>query len=225
MLTSFGGSYKKNPNMKTVGKCQELVVKNNGLDECQEMWQSVAALFSPSFLQPADDMEGYLKNVLKATWLYGLDAGGNYISHMPNGLGSLRFQCSGEVAWILFELKQLIPAVKILLKKDDVGGLDGLNKFMQALTSAELEALEGHGCVAHHCRQAEGQVMYVPVGWVAAERSVKGVLVYGIRKVVMLTSNVAYENYSLLQGLFEASGKPVDKMKTTLSFLQPAEPE
>lgn len=71
--------------------------------------------------------------------------------------------------------------------------------------------------------------MYVPVGWVAAERSVKRVLVYGIRKAVMLTvmltSNVAHENYSLLQGLFEASGKPIDKMKTTLSFLQPAEPE
>lgn len=67
--------------------------------------------------------------------------------------------------------------------------------------------------------------MYVPVDRVAAERSVKGVLVYGIRKTVMMTSNIAHENYSLLQGLFETSGKPVDKMKTTLPFLQPAEPE
>ena len=225
MLTSFGGSYKKNPNMKTVGKCQEMVVKNNGLDECQEMWASVAALFNPSFMQPSDGMEGYLKNVLKATWLYGLDAGGNYIAHMPNGLGSLRYQCSGEVAWILFELKQLIPAVKIMLNKDDVGGLDGLSKFIQALTAAELETLESNGCVAHHCRQTEGQVMYVPVGWVSAERSVKGVLVYGIRKTVMVTSNIAVENYSLLQGLFETSGKPVDKMKATLPLLQPPEAE
>eukprot|EP00435_Cladocopium_sp_Y103_P068230 s676_g31.t1 len=225
MLTSFGGSYKKNANMKSTGKCQEMVAKNNGLDECQELWASVAALFKSPFTQATDEMEAYLKNVLKVSWLQGLDSQGNFVGSMPNGLGCLRFQCSGEVAWTMFELRQLIPAMKIILSKDDVGGLEGVNAFVKSLGLKEIAELQSHGCTAYYCRQAEGQVVYVPIGWVAAERSVKGVLVYGLRKTVMFSSAVSYENYGLLAGLYEASKKPVDKMKATLNLLQPPEPE
>ena len=225
MLSGFGGGYKKSPIMKTTHKCQEMVYKNAGLEEASDFWDFVSSLFAPGFVPISDSMEKYLQNVMKATWLYGYDSQGAFVNSMPNGLGCFRLQCSGEIMWALFELRQLLPAIKLVLGKDDVGGLEGVSTYLKQLTVEELAKLEKNGCKAHFIHQKENQVLYVPVGWMATEHCVKGVLVYGLRKTVMHCSPVASENYNLLTCLFEASKKPVDKMRATVPFLTPAEPE
>ncbi|CAE7871566.1 unnamed protein product [Symbiodinium necroappetens] len=221
MLGGFGGSYKKNTTLKTVGKCQEMVYKNSGLEECMELWTKTEALFHHDFVACSDKMEKYLTAVLKASWLFGYDSQGTFVGTMPNGLASLRMLCSGEVLLVMFELRQLLPAMKILLGKDDVGGMEGVNTFLKNLSVEEIAKLKNNGCHASYIVHQEGQIVYIPVGYVVAEKCMKGVLVYGLRKTVMPATAMASENYSLLTGLFEESKKPVDKMKATLPYLNP----
>ena len=221
MLGGFGGSYKKNNNLKNFGKCQEMVYKNSGLEECMELWAKTEALFHSDFVACSDKMEKYLIAVLKASWLFGYDNQGTFLGTMPNGLASLRMLCSGEILLVMFELRQLLPALKIILGKDDIGGIDGVNGFLKNLSTEEIVKLKDNGCQASYIVQQEGQVVYIPVGYVVAEKCMKGVLVYGLRKTLMPASSMAFENYSLLSGLFEDSKKPVDKLKSTLPFLNP----
>ena len=67
MLGGFGGSYKKSAALKQSNKCQELIYKNNGVEECDALFNEVAGLFkAPSFVEAgANGMEKYLVNVLQ----------------------------------------------------------------------------------------------------------------------------------------------------------------
>ena len=151
MLGGFGGSYKKAASLKVNGKCQELIFKDNGIEECETFFGEVMSLFkSASFVQPgANGMEKYLTNVLQATWLYGYEAASSHVGQSPNGLASFRLLCSGEITWWLFDLKKLVPAMKIMLAKDNVGGLEGVSAFIKDLSAANAITLASHGCEPH----------------------------------------------------------------------------
>ena len=96
MLGSFGGSYKKTQALKTTQKCQELVVKNAGLDECNKLWQAIFGLFKHPVVSADADADKYLQNVLAATWLWGYESLGTSLTLPPNGLGYFRVLCPGR---------------------------------------------------------------------------------------------------------------------------------
>ncbi|CAE7239963.1 unnamed protein product [Symbiodinium sp. CCMP2456] len=227
MLGGFGGTYKKAAALKASGKCQELIQKGNGMEECDGLFKEVGELFKEAcFTQAgAGNMERYLSNILQASWLFGYEAQSAHLNQLPNGLGCFRLLCSGEVAWTLYDLKKLVPAMRIMLSKDDIGGLEGVSAFLKALTDRDMITLSSHGCAPQWIVQKEGQIMFIPAGFVATEHCKRGVLVYGIRKTLLYASNEAAESYSVLISLHEASKKPVDKLKATACFLSAVETE
>ncbi|CAE7249881.1 unnamed protein product [Symbiodinium sp. CCMP2592] len=227
MLGGFGGSYKKAAALKASGKCQELIQKGNGMEECETLFKEVGELFKEaSFTSPgAGDMERYLTNILQASWLFGYEAQSAHLNQLPNGLGCFRLLCSGEIAWTLYDLKKLVPAMRVMLNKDDIGGLEGVSVFLKGLNDRDMITLASHGCAPQWILQKEGQILFIPAGFVATEHCKRGVLVYGIRKTLLYVSQEAADSYNVLISLHEASKKPVDKLKATACFLNPPEVE
>ena len=225
MLGAFGGAYKRNPAIKANGRCQDLIQGGHGLQECNELLEEIQKVFNPGFSPVAETMEKYLQNVLQASCLFGLESFNYAISCMPNGLASLRLLCSGEILWVRAETRQLHAAMKMILAKDDVGGIDGVAAYMKGLEAAGVEKLMDHGCKIMCCKQTPGQVLYIPVGWMCGEFCTKGVLIYGLRKTLIYASNHAQANYEALTSLYAECKRPVDKMKATGTFVSPPEPE
>ena len=225
LLGGFGGAYKKAASMKTTQKTQEMIYKGAGLEECDTLWASLCSLFKPSFQSVGTGMEQYLQNVLNASWLVGFDSGASFVNTYPNGLACFRLLCAGEMTWALFELRQLIPAMKVIQLKDNIGGMEDLLSFLKNLTADDAKNLAEKGCPAHYVTQSSNQILYVPVGWVGAEHCSKGVLLYGLRKTIAGQSQLASANYDLLISLFASSNKPVEKMKSTSGILTAPEAE
>ena len=61
--------------------------------------------------------------------------------------------------------------------------------------------------------------LYIPAGWLLAEASAKGVLLYGARVTLAVRSERSYANYEALIGFFNAAGKPAANMEQTLPVL------
>ena len=226
MMGGFGGAYKKAPTTKSTGKAQELVVKGNGLEQCDKFWTDIFELFADSpFVLPSSqgsNLEKYMQNVLAETWLTGLDSQAHFVACPPNGLGCFRLLVSGEVTWALFELRQLSAALKQMGLPDQLG-LDELYSNLKACDEKVVADLYKHGCTAKFAVQKSGSLLYIPTGWVAAECVSNGLLVYGLRKTLLYPSPRAGESYEIYIGMSTKAGKPVDKMQTTLSLIAPAE--
>ena len=226
MMGGFGGAYKKAPTTKSSGKAQELVAKGNGLEQCDKFWNDIFELFSDSpFVlpsSPGSNLEKYMQNVLAATWLTGLDSQAHFVASPPNGLGCFRLLVSGEVTWALFELRQLAAALKQIGLPEQLG-LDELYGHLKTCNEETIKDMNKHGCVAKFAVQKPGSLLYIPTGWIAAECVNSGLLVYGLRKTVLYPSARAGESYEIYIGMSSKSGKPVDKMQTTLSLIAPSE--
>ncbi|CAE7667911.1 unnamed protein product [Symbiodinium sp. CCMP2456] len=219
LLGGFGGTYKK--QLKQVSKVQDLVSKNHGLEEVDKLWSSIVELFEAKFTSPNEQMENYLQKIIQASWMVGFDTAAHYFGFLPNGLASMRLLCSGEMLWLLFDMRQLSAAMKVILEKDDHGGIEGVTEFVKNLDEKGVAMLAKHGCTVHMIQQGPGQVLFIPTGWFAVERCVKGLLVYGIRKTFIYPSQKASSNYEILQGVHVESKKPVDKMRATAAFIAP----
>ena len=66
---------------------------------------------------PDSSMEKYLANVLNASWLVGFEAASHFTGNLPNGLGSFRLLCSGEVTMAMVAAGELVSAMKVILQK------------------------------------------------------------------------------------------------------------
>ena len=169
MLSSFGGSYKRSADCKREKRCQDLVYKNAGLTECDEMWGEVLACFGVPFTSPdSAGMEKYMSNVLAATWKFGLEAESYFLSLTPNGLACARLLSCGEITVAMYELQSLIPALKIMWDKDTLSMSEFLERF-KTLTAAQAVELSENGCPTFLATQKPGQVLVVPTGWVLCE--------------------------------------------------------
>ena len=62
--------------------------------------------------------------------------------------------------------------------------------------------------------------MYLPAGWIAIEVVTKGVLVYGVRKSLMIRSAEHLASYNVLMSLYSLAGKNTDKMTLAASHLE-----
>ena len=118
-----------------------------------KMWASSSRCFTQA---GAGNMECYLSNVLQASRLFGYEAQSAQLYQLPNSLGRFRLLCFGEVAWRLSGLNKLVQAMKIMLSKDDIGGLEGVPAFLKALADRDMITLSSHGCAPQWIVRKEG---------------------------------------------------------------------
>ena len=208
----------KKRTMKTHQRCQEMVAAGSGLEECGKLWQSVLEAFQGKVVSAQDDMESYLKNVLAASWLVGFESQSAFVSTPANGMGCLRVLTSGEVSWVLFEMSSLLAGLRVLLGADKIS-MDVACDAVKNLDASQAAKLRDAGCKMYHVKQAPQQILWVPAGFLAAERCAKGILIYGLRNSFLYSSEMAAQSYGALVDLYSNSGKPVDKLKATLKLI------
>ena len=135
-------------------------------------------------------------------------------------MAMLKVLAYGEVKWLVMECSSLLAALRTELQQDSIS-LDDLEGLVGKLSSESLENCKKHGLKCYSCLQQPNDLVYVPAGWITAEQSVKGMLIYGLRASVLLRSEAAHISYEGLIGLYASSNKPVEKMKQALDLMAP----
>ncbi|CAK9036130.1 Uncharacterized protein SCF082_LOCUS21603 [Durusdinium trenchii] len=215
-LGSFGGRYKKTDMFSRSGKAQMVLFAKEGKEESHALISNFTAPI------PDDNKvkgENDFSKITDTLWLFGYDPALTSISATPNGMAMMKVLAFGEVKWLVMEISSTVAALRAELGVDVIKA-DDLEALIGSLTYGNLENCKKHGMKAKSCLQRPNEAVFVPAGWIAAEQSVKGVLIYGLRASLLLKSEASCHSYEAYIGLNSASGKPVDKMQQVLDLMQ-----
>ena len=152
-------------------------------------------------------------------WFFGYDPAFQRVKHLPNGLAQFKFFCNGEIACLLFEVRSLVPALRTWLKKDTFG-IDEVEQLIASFGRDELAELKRHSCRMIALTLAPEQLLYIPTGWILAERVVTGNLICGCRTTLLTASVESIANYEELVGLHVVAKKDVSKLQEVLEFMK-----
>ena len=215
-LGSFGGRYKKTDMFSRSGKAQMVLFAKEGKEESNALISNFTAPI------PDDNKvkgENDFSKITDTLWLFGYDPALTSISATPNGMAMMKVLAFGEVKWLVMEISSTVAALRAELGVDVIKA-DDLEALIGSLTYGNLENCKKHGMKAKSCLQRPNEAVFVAAGWIAAEQSVKGMLIYGLRASLLLKSEASCHSYEAYIGLNSASGKPVDKMQQVLDLMQ-----
>lgn len=215
-LGSFGGRYKKTDMFSRSGKAQMVLFAKEGKEESHALISNFTAPI------PDDNKvkgENDFSKITDTLWLFGYDPALTSISATPNGMAMMKVLAFGEVKWLVMEISSTVAALRAELGVDVIKA-DDLEALIGSLTYGNLENCKKHGMKAKSCLQRPNEAVFVAAGWIAAEQSVKGMLIYGLRASLLLKSEASCHSYEAYIGLNSASGKPVDKMQQVLDLMQ-----
>ena len=131
----------------------------------------------------------------------------------------LKLLVQGKVNWILYELGPLIKAFKGECSDTSVT-IANLEAWMLGKTDKDLAKLTEAGCDGYYILQKADDLLYVPPGFLAFEKSMEGPLIYGLRKSVAIADKRCLENFSLAAKLTRDSGKPADNMDAVYKLME-----
>ena len=216
---NYGGLYKKSEHMNDHGTTQSPMYKKDGAAETETFFSDTCKMFLPGCVLNESVVEEQFARVLKMAWFFGYDPAFQRVKHLPNGLAQFKFLCNGEIACLLFEVRSLVPALRTWLKKDTFG-IDEVEQLIASFGRDELAELKRHSCRMIALTLAPEQLLYIPTGWILAERVVKGNLIYGCRKTLLTASVESIANYEELIGLHVGAKKGVTKLQGVLEFMK-----
>ena len=156
MLSGFGGTYKRNPLIKSERWVQELCYKKRGYEEVEKFWTGVFDLFAPKIMMASESMAKYLQNALQASWMFGLECSAHSVSGLPNGLGAFRLLIAGEIGWVLIEISEVVAAFRTLLSTEKLAMTEVVRQLEQMSTLDFLNLQQTHGmphCLDHSAPQ------------------------------------------------------------------------
>ena len=158
-------------------------------------------------------------NVLNTLWMWGYETKFSGTGVTPNGLAMWKFLAAGEVTWLIFETKVLVPALKISLGKDKLS-ITEVYTYLEDVGEKSLQELSDTGAKPFYAVQSSNTMLFVPVGFIALEKCTKGVLVYGLRRTCVIREASAVANYEELMGTYVCDGRSTDKMKVALDLMK-----
>ena len=216
-LGTFGGKYKKADSYNSEGKSQTPLYNREGKEESLECIKG--------FLQAVPERhrvteENAFSKVLETPWLYGYDPALTNVSACPLGFPMFKILAQGSVKVIAMETVSLLAALRAVLQVDKISYAD-LPKLVGSLDGEKLKQCKSAGLKAYYTVQEAHEAVWVPAGWIVAEQSMKGVLIYGLRVSTLTRSEESSSNYETLIGLFSEAKKNVDSMQKVLELLEP----
>ena len=140
----------------------------------------------------------------------------------PHACGGARIVTSGRAEVVTVRTSALI---KFLASSAGLEHprLTDVHAFLAALAGHQLTAMLEDQVPINSCVLEAGALLWIPTGWIAAEMSVRGVLVYGIRRAVLTRTVEGLANYEELLGAHKASKTYHEKMGEMADLLQPEE--
>ena len=219
-LGSFGGRYKRMETFKTDLRSQQMLAPRCGYEETSELFDQLCkCLDQRHYTAPAAVKVEIVKKVAKVAWLFGYDAKMRWVSAAPTGLAILKHMAQGEVKVVTFEFVSLLDAMRATSGKEKIS-YDQIKESLPALDVAGLRQLKDAGAKFEVALQVAGQAIYVPPGWIIIEESMRGVLLYGARKTLVVSSEKAVNAYQMLIGAMDLCGKPTTSMNAAVPTLE-----
>jgi hypothetical protein len=217
-IGNFGGTYKR--SLKDEKRMQTPVFPKAGKEEIDTVWTDLMAAMPVASQVKTDELPKGIANVVNNTWLWGFDTKYKGVSFTPNCLAMFKIILNGCVATMMFETKALVSAMRIILQVDKLK-LTEVQDFLASLERDGIAELVKNGCTPILVEQKADSILYVPVGYVTVEQVMSGVLIYGLRRTVIVSHIDAVANYEELIGLHVNEEKNPTKMKEALDFMKP----
>ena len=100
----------------------------------------------------------------------------------------------------------------------DAWSMDSLTSYLLDLSVEKTELLVSHGARICVLVQGAGDVLYIPMGWIVAERARSGALIYGMRCGTVCGQPEALMQMETTLKLLKADGR--DTSKSELVYKQ-----
>ena len=164
------------------------------------------------------ELTGQNEQLLKETWLYGYAPDFTFASPTPQGMGMLKILAAGEVTMYIMKLSE---AAAYFQKKGKTLNADTLPEILNTAAVDDLNAFCENGCQVFYVKQQKFEAVYVPAGYVLFERSSSAVLIYGLRKTVLLKGDPS--DYQGVIDFVKASNKDVSRYEQCLERIVAAQ--
>ena len=154
------------------------------------------------------------KAMLQQTWLYGLMPERSFAATTPQGMGMMKFLAMGTCKVYAFHLGDLVEHQTSV-------GLDFKDtSSILHFSEDDLQAMVKKNRLFYHATMEAGTGIYVPCGYILAERPEESVLVYGVRKSFCLRGDS--EAYSSVCS-FKKAKEDTARYESMLLSIQEAE--
>ena len=213
-LAEFAAGYKRTESFKVDGRAQATMQASQGKEESIRMMSTV---FDPTPLD-VSAVDG-AKDVLSLVWFWGYDPRISGCWLPPNGCAMLKSMVMGEIYFVAFRLSIVLDFMK---KQNIDATCDSMRTFLLSLTKDSEELAKLEGVAGSMCQD---DVLFLPQGWIACERSNSTVMCYGIRKSFMLPGETNQRSYQGAVTLLKNSGRNSTKMEALLKCYEATGPE
>ena len=204
-LTSFAAGYRKKAETGG-GRTQSLMEVKQGRTITLDMlkaWQPPEILD----IGANSSIDGG-STFMEGMWIFGFSPDMMFCGFTPNNCAMLRVLALGEIKLLLIHIQSLIKV------DPEFKNLDYLDNLKNLDTEA-LRALAVAGVSMRHVTQLQGDMLYIPAGYLMIESCVVGHnLVYGVRKSFMMKGGEGSHAlaYAVTTDLFRNSGRNCDRM-------------
>ena len=207
-LSEFAGSYKRTPTYKSDKRSQAIVEGGAGKEESEALLSSLVsfATLDVSKVQGAS-------SALQSIWYWGYDPKISAANLPPNAAARLQVLVMGELTVITFALTNVVEVMKETKPLTDIT-LDAIMAFLLAVNESSPHWAKLKGYFAF---LKADDVLFVPAGWVVAERSSSSLLLYGVRKSFLPTSHASKENFQCAVDCLKRSQRDSSKMEAVLA--------
>ena len=205
MVCTFGANYKKKKILLDTGVVNEGLGLKGGREEFEEL----VASFQPQVM----DISKIAPSFKSSSWLWGCSPTFSKTDALPSGAGQLRVCCLGEMQVYMVRAsvwKALMPEGTSLQVACDA--------FYNLTSETALDmSMEARTVIKVILKQNE--ILWIPCGMLVAERSVKGPLLYGMRKSIFIESPEAKQDLEALVAMMSAGGGAPDKLAAVAAMM------
>ena len=212
-LANFASKYKQGPNVVQDGKAQAPLNMGEGKEDADTLFKFVAEELAT--LGPIDPSNnGSAKVAMNTSWVYGNMPGSTLAALPPFGCAMWKCLMMGTIRCVFFELASLGAAIG-----KDAMTYDALRALVLQAGPEVIEGWVSKGAMIRSHSHEPHDIVYVPVGWIVAEHTVGGTLIYGCRKSVIYDTIAAKRGFGSIIALYKASKKEVKKMEALVASL------
>jgi hypothetical protein len=204
VLCNFGGNYKKSRTYPEMSSTQNPLLVKQGKEEFEEM----AIKYVPTVI----DIKKVNSNFNGLSWLFGLAPDSTTTDSLPNAAGQLRLLVMGEM--------QLVMVSATHWRQYGGSGDCTFTEACKSLSelSAEVAGQLPKECVIYSTTLKANEMIWLPAGFLIAQRCTLGPLIYGIRKSMFVASDASKSDLNALIGMMDKESKPVARLTSVVDL-------
>ena len=208
-LSTWAGSYAKDPEVKQSGRGQKAMQAKQGLAPTNVLFVKLSNKGTGSQVSAESLPNGGA--IVRNSWLFGYASSMCDASFTPYGLGMIKVVCAGSIHVVCCRAKAFLNSLQEFQAPEEVEGMNQ-DKFLSLFLDMDIKALTWYGakCEFRHGVVRGGEFLYIPMGWILCEYA-EGPLVYGVRRSVVPSASAA-ELRNLID-VYKHLSKSCDKLE------------